>query len=565
MRPLVVLLSVGLVVAVAGAVALLVPGDQGAVPIDGDGPTSAGPGTQGPAALDVAPSTRPATTSPEAVPSGGSGVPGTTGPHRWIVSGRVVDATTRAAVPGAALFIAPERSAENLGSTEGSELRGLHVAHTAADGTFRVALDPGPPTTLRIQPPDGLPTSLAIDGSRTDVVVELRAGLAITGRVGTRGGAALEDATVVYAPTGAGAGAGAATDRADVATAAVPRTDRGGRFRVVVDPKFPGSLTVTHPRHVRRTVRIDPGAARDLQIELTPALIAWVRLRASDGRSVERAQVLWTSGVRSGQDVLATGGPDVGRPAPASGGLGPLELPLDAGGTPISVRVMAPGYLPHADEWAAASPDGEDRTFDVTLVRDPGAATVSLRLERDDGAAIPFDADLPLTIERTDGGAVPGFSVTSDRREAATIDGLPAAPYRLRAWVPGSGPAVADVVAVAGTTVGAVARATPEARLTLRLTGTKGRRGLVRVLSGGKATFPQVLDDPSGTARVERVVVSGIASTVVLVGEEAVTLGGFGSGPHRVEVVSPDLAGPPVDVELKAGETARAEVVGTIR
>jgi hypothetical protein len=104
-----------------------------------------------------------------------------------------------------------------------------------------------------------------------------------------------------------------------------------------------------------------------------------------------------------------------------------------------------------------------------------------------------------------------------------------------------------------------------EARLRVRVTGTGGRRALVRILSAGRAAQPRVVDDPSGKARVERVAVSGVPSVVVVVGEEGVTFGGLPGGPHRIEVVSPDVSATPVEVELKPGETMSAEVVGSIR
>ena len=145
------------------------------------------------------------------------------------------------------------------------------------------------------------------------------------------------------------------------------------------------------------------------------------------------------------------------------------------------------------------------------------------------------------------------------------MDGLPAGAYRVRVWLGDLGPADVEATVVAGTTVGARARATDEARLRVRVTGTGGRKALVRILSAGRAAQPRIVEDPSGKARLERVAVSGVASVVVVVGEEGVTFGGLPCGPHRVEVVSPDVAAAPVEVELKAGETVGAEVVGKIR
>ena len=245
--------------------------------------------------------------------------------------------------------------------------------------------------------------------------------------------------------------------------------------------------------------------------------------------------------------------------------MGGVELPLDPAGTPISLRIAVPGFLPWTEELTSVDPEGEVRAVDVALERDPAAGTVAVSLERPDGSPMTSPADAVVVVERADGGPAPAHRRTIDPSGTLVVDGLPAGAYRVRVWLGDLGPADVEATVVAGTTVGARARATDEARLRVRVTGTGGRKALVRILSAGRAAQPRIVEDPSGKARLERVAVSGVASVVVVVGEEGVTFGGLPGGPHRVEVVSPDVAAAPVEVELKAGETVGAEVVGKIR
>jgi hypothetical protein len=398
-----------------------------------------------------------------------------------------------------------------------------------------------------------------VDGSALDLRIALDAGHVVTGRVVTRGGRALEGATVHTV-------AGPDADASEVLTPDVGTpADRDGRFAVRVDPTSPGTLIVSHPTHATRRVPLDVARGGERLVELTPAVVVWFRPRPADRPRLSGAHVLWTSGVRSGQASLGgparTARPDATRPAL----VGPVELPLDPAGTPVSLRLTVPGHLPWAEELAPTDAGGEERVIDLVLERDPAAGAVEVRLEAPDGSSRALPPDAIVEVNRTDGGPAPPFTRATDAAGATTLDGLPAGLVRIRVWPGDLGPADLDVAVVAGTTVVARARATVEARLRVRVSGTGGRRALVRVLSAGMPAQPRVAEDPSGTARLERVAVSGVPSVVVLVGEEGVTFGGLPGGPHRVEVVSPDVRAAPVEVQLAPGETVGAEVVGTVR
>ena len=543
------------VCAVAAAVVLTLlarrgpTGDEPGVPVADDGADDRGPGSSAPGRIDpraprAAPDTPSGTTRDPAAPAGDAAA------TRWVVSGSVVLAGTGDPVVGARLELDAARHPENLGSTEGSGPTGLAYPSTDSAGNFRLALDAGAPTTLTVRHPDARPGVAVLDGSGLDLRIALDAGRRVRGRVVTRGGRALEGATV---SVGAGP------------EATVVAVDRDGRFSVRVDPKAPGRLTASHPTHATRQLPIAGGDDEERTIELTPALVAWFRLRGAERVRADRAQLWWTSGTRSGQETLGLDAAPA-RPAPdRTEAVGPVEVPIDASATPVALRLTVPGYLPWAEEVAPAHADGEERVIEVGLERDPLAGAVAVALEGADGAPRTAPADAVVVVERTDGGPAPAFTRATDAAGALVVDGLPAGAYRVRVWLGDAGPADADVEVVAGTTVGARARATVEARLRVRVTGTGGRRALVRILSAGRAAQPRVVDDPSGKARLERVAVSGVPSVVVVVGEEGVTFGGLPGGPHRVEVVSPDVAATPVEVELKPGETLAAEVVGSIR
>ncbi len=553
MRRPIALLAVVCVVAAAVVLTLWsrhgpTGGDAG-VPVADDGPDDGDPGSSAPGRIDPR--------APRNVPDTPSGVTRDPAPHardatsaRWVVSGSVVFAGTGEPVGGARLEVDATRHPENLGSTEGSGPAGLAYPNTDGAGHFRLALDAGAPTTLTVRHPDARPGTVTIDGSALDLRVALDAGQRVRGRVVSRGGKALEGARV-----SAGVGAEATT----------VEVDREGRFAIRVDGKAPGRLTVSHPTHVTRQVPVAQPSDEERTVDLSPALVVWLRLRTADRVRAERAHLWWTSGGRSGQEVLGLEGPPARRAPDDPEAIGPVEVPLDAQGTAVALRLTVPGYLPWSEELAPARPDGEERVVEAVLSRDPQAGAVAITLEGPDGAPRTAPPDAIVAVERADGGPAPAFARATDAAGALVVDGLPAGAYRVRVWLADAGPADAEVEFVAGTTVGARARATVEARLRVRVTGTGGRRALVRILSAGRAAQPRVVDDPSGKARVERVAVSGVPSVVVVVGEEGVTFGGLPGGPHRIEVVSPDVSATPVEVELKPGETMSAEVVGSIR
>ena len=544
-----------LVLTTAGVVVVLLgrrdgPGVEDGIAGDPDAPADPRPAAVAPGArTDPARADAPAARGAGSAGRGDAGDPAS----RWVVSGTVVAAGSGTPLRGATVTAEASRHPETLGGTEGPGPAGLASPTTDAEGNFRLALDAGPPTALTVRHPDGRPATVVVDGSALALRIELDAGYLVTGRVVARGGAALEGAEVTVVP--------------QVATAPEAGTtaDRDGRFAVRVDPKAPGTLRVAHPRHVTRRVALDLKVEGERVVELVPALVLWCRLRVAGAVRPDGVQALWSSGARSGQETLGLTGR---MPRPAEAGpdaYGPLELPLDRAGTPMSRRLTAPGLRPATEELTPARPDGEERVIEVAMDRDPEAGAVAVTLEAPDGAPFPLPPDAVVAVERADGGPTPSFARATDAAGALVVDGLAAGTYRVRVWPAGFGPAEAEVAVVAGTTVGARARATEEARLRVRVTGTGGRRALVRILSAGRPAQPRVVDDPSGKARVERVAVSGVPSVVVVVGEEGVTFGGLPGGPHRVEVVSPDVSAPAVEAELRPGETTAAEVVGTIR
>ncbi|MBL9088304.1 MAG: hypothetical protein JNM10_14285 [Planctomycetia bacterium] len=524
-------------------------GDEPGVPTSDDVADGNGARTAAPTAIDPrAARSDPTATGPTPRDPAVGGRDAAAG--RWIVSGIVVVAGSGAPLAGARLELDAARHPETLGSTEGSGPAGLAYPNTDGTGNFRLALDAGAPTTMTIRHPDARTGVLTIDGSALDLRVALDAGQRVRGRVVSRGGKALEGATVSV-----GVGPEATT----------VEVDREGRFAVRVDGRAPGRLVVSHPTHVTRQVPLVNPSEDERTVELTPALVVWMRLRTSDRVRADRAHLWWTSAGRSGQEVLALDGPPT-RPAPDDPAtVGPVEVPLDAAGTAVALRLTVPGYLPWSEELAPARPDGEERVVEAILERDPQAGAVAISLEGPDGRPRAAPTDAIVAVERADGGPAPGFARSTDAAGAVVVDGLPAGAYRVRVWLADAGPADAEVEIVAGTTVGARARATDEARLRIRVTGTGGRKALVRILSAGRAAQPRIVEDPTGKARLERVAVSGVPSVVVVVGEEGVTFGGLPGGPHRVEVVSPDVAATPVELELKPGETGSAEVVGAIR
>jgi hypothetical protein len=157
------------IAAVAGAAVLLFflwgrgrrggDGSDGGVPSadeisDADRPRSPTPGAiEGPPRPD--PNRAPSAPPPAGSPTSAAGAGDPTA--RWVVSGTVVAAGVGAPLRGARLAVATERHPENLGSTEGSGPTGLASITTDPDGTFRLALDAGPPTPMTVTHPDGRP------------------------------------------------------------------------------------------------------------------------------------------------------------------------------------------------------------------------------------------------------------------------------------------------------------------------------------------------------------------------------------------------------------------------
>jgi hypothetical protein len=391
----------------------------------------------------------------------------------------------------------------------------------------------------------------------------LSAGIAVEGLVVSARGVPIEGA-VVTTTTDAGGGA----DDAQGVRAAMPVVTAGdGRFTAMIDASRPTGLRVTHPTHVAVGLVVGPAAPGEpLRIVLPGAFVAWFRVATDDGSTPRSVRLTWSAAGRLGQTSgWSKTGTEPSAAAPRPGAVGPLRMPVDPEGGDATITVAAIGYRAWSTTVSGLAPEGEARVLDVGLERDPTIGRVRVRLQAADGAALRYAADAPLVVTRTDGTPIPAWTSAETPEGDVDLDGLLPGPHHVRLWIAGHGPADADVDVVAGTNPVLVARAAPEARLRVRVTGTGGRRALVRVLSGGRPAFPSVAQDPSGRARPQRVAVSGVDSLVVLVGEDGVVLGGLPAGATRLEVVSPDLAAAPVDVDLRAGETESAEIAGAVR
>jgi hypothetical protein len=449
-------------------------------------------------------------------------------------------------------------------------------ATSGADGSFSIevpASGPGESSTLLARAAGHfVGFGLASEGTR----IRLRSGTPIAGRVvSAADGSPIGGARVVQeSPAGASTappGASLGPLFRDVAT-----SGDDGSFELVVDPasvaKRAGSgasadlvtIAAHHAGFVPARSTDALSATSPRRLAMTPALALTIRVSTSDGRKPSGLVASWRiAGTRPSARVvpLAPGlfeaavGPDeLDEPTRAGDSaareeIGPLKIPCDA--PTVSLEIRAAGYVPHVAEEMPLPKEGGTKRLDVTLARDPQAAALHVDLRGPAGESIPFDERATVSVRRVDGGPLAPVEPLPDGG-TLVLDGIAAGRYEVRVFRAGFGPATIEAAAEPGVATTARAVFDAERRITLRLSGVVGRRASVRVTAKGQPVFPTIASDPSGRASPARTPVSGVDSLVFLLGAEPLVLGGLGSGPHRVELVSPDLVGAPVDFEPSA-------------
>lgn len=540
--------AAGMVLAAALVVAAFLPRPHADLDAEPDPPTSradaGGDTRRGPAAL--AP-------PPQAGRGGSAPLPpsGPTVPHRAAGEEADPEAAERVTlwvrarpdgkpVAGARCWFEPV--------AESARVSSLFEVFVADDDGRADAPRPQQPGTWVAEAEGFIAARQAAEEGAPRATLWLEPGRLVEGRVVRAGGRPVAGATVTWAGSPPDASGGRSI------------ADRTGRFRVSV-PHALVSLTAAARHCTPLTVSLPPDApSSDLVLTLPEAIDLELSVRTTDGSPL--AHVAW--------DAFPTGQvhPHASHVAPDRLAV-QIRLPLpDRPPEPATLRVHAPGYRPWSRPMAVpADTDARIDVVDAVLEPDPTLGRVRITANAADQGKRVWSGREPVTLTRPDGAVVPTTASVA-AEDALLLLGLRPGPHRARVWVPGTAPLRVEFDVEAGATTAVHATAEVESRLRVRLSGVRGQRALVRVLSGSVPAFPAVLEDPAGLARPEDLAVSGVPSRVFFVGEAGLLLGGLPAGRHRIEPVGPPVADRTlgaVEVDLAPGAVTDAELVPAAR
>jgi hypothetical protein len=474
------------------------------------------------------------------VPARTSGPDASLAREQGAVTGRVESMDGRP-VPGAAVLVRGPRTRPEPAASASPADGPTGQVLTDRDGAFRWGTASA--VDLLVEATGFAAERLAAVEPGTAVRVVLRPGRTIEGRASDRAGRPV-DGAVVEVVLAAGA-------PETVVPPAPVRSGADGGFRLDAVPLGAARVRARHPAYMDGEAALDAAAVR-VSVTLAPALVAWFRATAPDGRPVEEAEVTASSGtfgVRARELTLA-GAAAAG--APERGLLGPLKIPADTGAETL-IELRVPGYSPWSIETDAPA-NGGARVFDVPLVRVPEQGRARVRLRGEDGAALPWTpASAPARI-------VPREGVVALKTLPRLVDGdlvfegVPPGTYRVTVISRGHAPAVADVEVRPDEESVVDAAFRPEARARVRVLAPGGRRVRIRLTRDERPVPVHTDPAPRPEAGVDPWAPS------FFVGEEGVLVGGLDTGPYVVEVLSPDLAAVGARFEARAGETLDVEV-----
>jgi hypothetical protein len=334
-------------------------------------------------------------------------------------------------------------------------------------------------------------------------------------------------------------------------------TNEAGDF--TLEGLIPGNLTidVDHPHFVLSTSGpYDPAQNADVTIALTPALRATLNVRSGDGRPVKNATLQWrTTGPTAKSELLLLLCEAVEVKKGEKGAeitCSPVKIPCDA--PEVVLEVKADGYAPWTSRPEPLNPDGEDRTFEVTLSNDANLGSVKVLLEDEAGQPIPWtdSKSRVTTVIRLDGPpAAAGYVLegAADLRFPA----MPQGRYRILMVGPKFAPASADADVQAGRETEVRVPTKPPAKVRVRFTSPDQVVVRFRVTQGGKTIYAAPEGVVVGTEAEDK-------EPIYSAGADGLLLSGLATGTYAIEVSSDEVTAPPTTVRLEEGQTEEIEI-----
>ncbi len=469
------------------------------------------------------------------------------------IVGALIDASAAGAESGSASR--PRRSVDAIGEPRISGP--VRRTTSDSDGRFVIPWSADHRADLRIVAAghlDEFRPSVSVDDA---LRIALRAGSPIRGRIHRGDGVGVEGARVR---------ADAATRDANergVRVASTARTDAGGAFEVLGLPGVSSTIVVTHADYMPASVRSTPESG-PLTVAMVPALKTWLRVRTLDDRPVAPPVVQWnrTSAARGPLGVgvvdLAIEGRESNADRPESArrpneGFGPVKVPCVPADGVVQFTVRVVGCLPWTSDELPVPAGGGERTLDVTLERDPGVGSITVRLRDPDGGELSFKSgDAAIVVRRTDGPALAPHGI--ERDGAVVFDGLLAGTYEVTATERRFGAATTSVNVEGGRSIQSDVRLSSPASLRVRADAGPKRRIHFQLLRAGVAITAFEDPPPKLTADPDK------SLTRFFAGSDGTLLRGLGAGRLTVRVLSPDLVASDTDVELVAGSVVDVEI-----